>query len=530
MRWTGGSLPGALIFFAICAGLVAPTLAADRTNLPLRNWGGGSVYRDWVYDGLERLVLAGFTDRVVLNTRPLSRVEAARVVAQAVRKIQADTVGTTNDRGDLEELMDRLVDEFAPELAEMGVRIPKNGWSAPAFFSLKPVDRLQLGLAYANRRTSLVNAQGARLQDGFNNRVGVLSRGHIGDVLSFSLHPEFHGNEEFTAFRLISGYVKLTLFNVELEVGRDSLWWGPGYRGSMLLSNNAEPLDQIRLGTAEPVVLPWLLQYLGPVKATFFVARLAENREFPDPYLSGIRLNIAPASFLELGFGRAVLFAGKGRGTSASDFPRIFFTYGSDTPASPANTNNLLSLDGTLRIPNAGRYVFVTRDLMLYGEMGWDDTVTGFLVPDRPGFLAGTLLSGLLGSPDTDLRLEYAQTSTISYNHHIYRTGYAYRGNVLSHFIGTDGWSIYSRLIHRLTPELTAGLELERAEIGSVAAAGVNLPREKRTNFGVDLSYGLTRSLSAFGAYTFSDVTSRNFATGVDGRDHIFRLELTHSF
>jgi hypothetical protein len=284
------------------------------------------------------------------------------------------------------------------------------------------------------------------------------------------------------------------------------------------------------LGTAEPVLLPWLFSYLGPLKVMGFVARLSENRDHPDPYLTGIRLNIAPSKYLELGFGRVVQFAGKGRGTTAGDFPRVFFTDGSDDPKSSVATNNLLSIDATLRIPNVGRYVPLTRDLMLYGEMGWDDTVTGVIVPDRPGFLAGTLLSGLLGSPDTDLRLEYAQTSTISYNHHIYTTGYQYRGNVLSHFIGTDGWDFYSRLIHRFTPDLTAGLELERASIGSVASGGVNKPREKRINFGADLSYGLTKSLSAFGAYTFSDVDNRNFILNNDGRDHIFRLELTHSF
>jgi hypothetical protein len=522
-------LSRAFMFFALFIGLATPAPAGDRTNLPLRNWGGGSVYRDWVYDGLERLALAGFTDRIVLNTKPLSRVEAARIVSQAIEAIRKDTVDITSGRPDLEDLVDRLVDEFAPELVEMGA-ISRNGHAAPAFFSLKPVDKLQSQLAYANNRTSLVNSQGADLRDGFNGRVGLESRAQIGDFLSFYLHPEFHSNEDFTAVRLVSGYAKLTLFNVELEVGRDSLWWGPGFRGSMLLSNNAAPLDQIRIGTAEPIRLPWLLDYIGPVKAVFFVAQLEQSRDFPYANLTGIRLNIAPSRYLELGLGRVVQFGGKGRGTTAGDFPRIFFTDGSDDPTSPVSTNNLLSLDATLRIPNAGRYIFIARDLMLYGEMGWDDTVTGVFVPDRPGALMGTLLSGLFGSPDTDFRLEYAQTSTLSFTHFLYTTGYSYRGDVLSHFIGTDGWDLYSRLVHRLTSDLTAGLELERAEIGSVASGGVNKPREKRTNFGVDLSWEMLKNLWAFGAYTFSRVTSRNFVLGDDGDDHTLRVELRRSF
>ena len=36
-----------------------------------------------------------------------------------------------------------------------------------------------------------------------------------GDVLSFYLQPEAQVNEEYGALRLASGYVKLTLLNVE---------------------------------------------------------------------------------------------------------------------------------------------------------------------------------------------------------------------------------------------------------------------------------------------------------------------------
>ncbi len=37
---------------------LAEAIALDRTNLPLKNWGGFSEYRDATYDDLERLVTA----------------------------------------------------------------------------------------------------------------------------------------------------------------------------------------------------------------------------------------------------------------------------------------------------------------------------------------------------------------------------------------------------------------------------------------------------------------------------------------
>ena len=54
----------AVLFVVITVALLPEAAAAeDRTNLPLKNWGGFSLYRDAVYDDLERLVTAGLADR-----------------------------------------------------------------------------------------------------------------------------------------------------------------------------------------------------------------------------------------------------------------------------------------------------------------------------------------------------------------------------------------------------------------------------------------------------------------------------------
>ncbi|MBI2491371.1 MAG: hypothetical protein HYV94_04625 [Candidatus Rokubacteria bacterium] len=38
--------------------VVLPAHAGDRAGIPLKNWGGFSVFRDAVYDDLERLAAA----------------------------------------------------------------------------------------------------------------------------------------------------------------------------------------------------------------------------------------------------------------------------------------------------------------------------------------------------------------------------------------------------------------------------------------------------------------------------------------
>src|SRR5207244_7346011 len=96
--------------------------AGDRTNVPLKNWGGFSEFRDSVYDDLERLVVAGLADRVLLNTKPLSRVEVARMIARAIVKIRGDEAGAYNERRDLEPVLDRLMGACKVELGALGVR------------------------------------------------------------------------------------------------------------------------------------------------------------------------------------------------------------------------------------------------------------------------------------------------------------------------------------------------------------------------------------------------------------------------
>src|SRR5947199_8630342 len=140
--WTDRRLVRAARWWTASAMFIIATLAStsgaraagavDRTNVPLKNWGGFAEYRDSVYDDLERLVTAGLADRVLLNPKPLSRVEAARIVARAIEKIRRDDTGGLNARRDLEPVLDRLMEEFRVELASLGVHAP--GGPAPLGF------------------------------------------------------------------------------------------------------------------------------------------------------------------------------------------------------------------------------------------------------------------------------------------------------------------------------------------------------------------------------------------------------------
>ncbi|MGH7831188.1 MAG: capsule assembly Wzi family protein, partial [Candidatus Binatia bacterium] len=375
---------------------------------------------------------------------------------------------------------------------------------------------------------NVVNRSGQRETKGANLNSTLDGGVRFGDFFHLYYQPEFSWDTDRSEVRLQTGYAKFSLWNTELEVGRESLWWGPGYRGSMSLSNNGAPLDQVRLSSAEPFHLPWLLRYAGPVKASVVLAQLHDDH---DSKLGGWRIGLAPSRFIEVGFTRMFQFGGTGRGSvGPGRFLELLFTQGSDDPKSPLNVNNIMSFDATLRIPDIGRYILVAQDAAFYFDFGWDDTLFGLFVPDKPGGIVGAYLTGLFGDPRLDLRIEYAKTSDIQFTHHIYRSGFLNRGSVLSHYIGTKGSELYARASRWVSDDLLVGVQAGYAEVGTTTADSLAKPREKRSSFGFDLSYQISESSSIFLGYDVARVKDRGFVAGKSGIDQLFRMEFTRSF
>jgi hypothetical protein len=537
----------AAVLVFVAALLPVNTAAAfDRTNVPLKNWGGFSEYRDAAYDDLERLVTAGLADRTLLNTKPLNRIEAARVVARAIERIRRDDPEGLNMRRDLEPVLDRLMEEFKVELASLGVQVP-DGVSPPGAFSFTPIDRAQAFNGLATHGFSLVNEQGSSVKRTFNMGLTFESRAQLWDYLTFYIQPELLANQDYTSARLITGYAKLTFWNIELMVGRDSLQWGPGYRNNMVFSNNAAPLEQVRLGSAEPFLLPWIGEWVGPMKAMIFLAQLEERRDHPYSKVSGMRLTFTPATWLELGASRAVMFDGGSPYLSADKYLAAIFdpSFGDDANQHPENrTNNVFSVDGDLRFRNVDHYYFPSRDLRLYGEFYWDDTcgecgpssgVGHFLASNllpkgsTVGAVGGVHLIGLFGQDWLEARFEYARTSPQSYNNDQFTSGYWTRGHVIGDFIGTNGRDYFARVSARITPDLMFGVNFDRAIIGSTAF-NFSGPQEERLGGSLDLSYRFADRFSVFAQYLVSDVKNRNFRAGDNGIDQLLRVQFTASF
>jgi len=386
----------------------------------------------------------GLIESQLLSIKPLARSEAGRQIAAALDKCAAMEKPSSTCRN----IQEHYAKLFAPEIAEA-----RDNENVRNTF-LKPLESASVSYKYLDGAYSIYNNEGIPYGDGHNAIIQLESNARLGKALSFSIEPRlaYFGNagnknegSEFDV-RLHKGYAKLTVFNLELEVGRDSLWWGPGYHGALLMSNNAHPFDLIKLSNPEPVVLPWIFSYLGPVQFNLIFTQLNDERkgsELANPFLYGLRLGIKPHRYLELGASHLAQFGGpERRDMSVSDIITTLYS-NTNHDNEKTDSNQEFAVDFALTIPNIKKYIFLADGIKLYCELGAEDTGNP---PDRRAYVAGFAFFKPFNLERAVFRGEYADLSPNSvplawYKHASYPM--TYEGRVFGHHVGSDAEDIY---------------------------------------------------------------------------------------
>lgn len=266
--------------------------------------------------------------------------------------------------------------------------------------------------------------------------------------------------------------VRLAWGNLRTTFGREPLSWGHAVHGNLVLSTNAQPLDQLRFESESPFRLPGPLRRLGRFHAAAFLARLddPDRADAPFPWLVGHRFSYSPASWLVLGLNRTILTAGRGRGFAPGleSVRDLLFSQNAY-----ASADQKVTLDWSLLLAPVAARVPGLDGGRFYGEHGGDDAFQGF--PPTPSSTA-TLLGLELVSQGVLLRGEVARNDddrNLWYWHWAYPDGYTVQGRVLGHPMGGDARSLYVDLEVPLGRWglLMAGMSL--VERGFHAANGV---------------------------------------------------------
>ncbi len=372
---------------------------------------------------------------------------------------------------------------------------------------LKPVDTAYIKYIYSHSIPDHLNtnSNGDTLNEGHNLRAGFSSAVKLWDSISFYIAPEFRSNEEGSEGRLIQGYGILSIRNIDVEAGKEPMWWGPGFHGAFLLTNNAEPFDMIRLASQRAFLLPWFFSKLGPFKPTWFLTELEAERDFPHAKLMGIRLDFKPLPSFRFALSRVVMFGGEGRKRlSFGDWVKVLIANDkAEHSSSGIDNDNILSLDFSL-VANGLDRLLPFDGVKFYGEIGAEDS-SGNGWPKEKAFLTGLFIEGPFSVENTGLRIEWATTAKNAkhdawYSHGVYTSGYRYKDHIIGHHMGADAEDLFARFEYLTTGGSKIGVETDIERRG-VHAASI----DNRTWLGLDLTYPLYETLNIGMGYGFEN-------------------------
>jgi hypothetical protein len=504
----------------------------------------------------------GIIDQALLTPKPYSRREAARLVARAIERIRADKVGEDGRTAIAEPLLNRLMGEFRPELITIGtVKAHRDESIGLVRFGARAQTEVDGSFVGDGQTVRLrENRGGEYYANGVQNQTDVRGWVEVGDWAALMAQPKFisnrnalsHGptlgaqtslNDQSVYLREAS--LKLTFWNVAVEAGRGTQWWGPGYHGSLLLTDHAFPLDMVKVGSDEAFRLPGPLKGLGEFKINSFLGQLEDDREFKHAKIFGLRLSYLPVSWLEVGATRLTQFGGQGRNQS---FPKTVVDCYKNPPnqTGQQDCNEQSMVDVRAKIPHVPYLVPFPAGMQFYGELGSEDKWSK-VIPSRAAYLVGLYIPQIFAKDTTDLRIEFADTDYTRrktsdhlvgtwYNNGNYISGMRQFGFPLGHHMDSDAIDLFIRTTRYLGDTVQLGSNLNYQERGKGQSV-----HETKKETSVDLTWWVNARTQIMVGYTFQHIKNPGqissltpftltFAPGVTATNHLIWMALAKEF
>ena len=382
------------------------------------------------YEEIEALADRGHLDSISVYTRPLARVDVARALIRAARLHP----GIASDLH-----FQRLERELTRELAELGA-LPEGLETGP-LVDVGPRER-RFRLSAAGHLRGDYD-EGRAIHFRFRDESAATAR------LSLQLWPAIAGFEEFGVTRIRSQryWIDAIALHSDLETavlraeltartgaltaaaGFDYFRWGPGRRGTLLLSDAAGPMG----------FLSHAVQLGGRVTATAVSGQLsrAEGR-----YLAAHRVEAAIGGRLTVGLAEAVRYRSGSvdllYGLGVLPYAIVERIHirdaASDSVRGLERANIMASLDAVWRpIP----------DLALTTEILVDDFATENRdMPDRIAYQLGARSDRPFGAHAVRLLGEYTRVRNFTYSVD-YGQSFIHRGRPLGFVLGPDVENVF---------------------------------------------------------------------------------------
>ncbi|MGB9434203.1 MAG: capsule assembly Wzi family protein, partial [Candidatus Acidiferrum sp.] len=421
---------------------ISQVFRGDGTFSP-GNQGSPYVPLDsWIYPIFDRLMALGLIDSGFAGLRPWTRRECARLVVEGEEKVES----RGEENRETTQMLATLSREFRYELGELGDSDNQVFHVESVYTRVEYISGMPLNDGYHFAQTQ-INDYGRPYGEGWSTVSGIsgyateghwfaYGRGELQTAPGIPALPlqarQFIQQIDFlpglppdtvkssvSQFYPLEAYVGFAISNWQVSFGRQSLLWGPGEGGPLIWSNNAAPLNMFRINRVLPLTLPWILKWLGPMRAEFFVGQLRgqyfENNATgifsgnflqplsPQPYIHGEQLSFKPTANFEFSVSRNDIFGGPSIPFTLGEFGRALFDISTSGPPTGARTDpgdEQSGLNWSYRLPKLRNW------LTFYGDAFSDDELSPIAYLDRSAIHAGLYLSHVPRIPKLDLRVE----------------------------------------------------------------------------------------------------------------------------
>ena len=471
-------------------------IVAEQTSAP-RPTNFGSVYvplDSWIYPAIERLIGGAYIDTAFLGLRPWTRMSCAHMLVEMNSKIEYHT----DIPSEIWKLQKALDEEFAPEIAAWDGRPTESLQLDSVYTRVMDIAGTPLNDSYHFGQT-IINDYGRPYWQGVNNITGFSASSNDGRF-AFYVDGEYQYAPTIPAyplsvrqvianvdenplqpptpipanqFSLLDTYALAKYGGLDFSVGKQSMWWGPGEGGAMLMSDNAAPFWMLQINRTEPINIPLLSRFLGPFEASNFFGALAGHKFPAGPYMFGQKASFKPTENLEFGFTRDDVFGGQGH--VPITFGSFWNAFSSLTDVSPAvkfSRNDPgarhASFDFSYRLP------FVRRWLTLYTDSLVHDDVNPVSAPRRSAVNPGIYLTHFPGISKLDFRVEAVSTDppTVSsiggrfiYWEVVYHDVYLNDRYLMGSWIGREGKGYQAWTAYHLSPRSSIQVAVRNAKV-----------------------------------------------------------------
>ena len=501
-----------------------------------------------VYSYLEKLEGLGLITSDVKGVRPYAKAEVARLLAEAEDNL-ARSEGSPSPFA--AELICRVREMVPREIA-----LRKDPKGVPSF-DFNPLAAARLRYVYLDgvprsydrqvfvrggqrvfgfigpkQRTNdagvvsqsgtegtplLENNEGIIYRKGSNGELCWDMEGYLTDKASLLLEPDMLIAPGSDIAELRKAYIKFGGGGLELEVGRDANWFGPGYRGATTLTNNAKNFDAVKLSSPEPLDVAWVKHYLGDFKYSLIFSRLDETgagATLRHPYFLGIMLALKPKPWYEVGIHFVRMEGGPGFQGHTTLQDEIFGGGWTNKSATTAG------IDLRFRIP-------WLRNTEIYGDYSGSDSALFW--PFVESYVAGVYVPQLTKSGQDDLRFEFFYGNTKLYTDFKFPAGFVYEGMPFGHSQGGATLEFFTRYSHWFSVRNNLALEYfhtDRGREGRVSGQSLEEKNAWRAFWTLPIYGDLDLGLM----YGWERINNFNLVDGARQTNQVLKADLMYRY